>query len=75
MSPVIEHFDVLPSDNRDLRNPATQQIHALNQDVIALGVAVDVSRSGNGCEQQADLLLIQGERCLLGSVSTSFNTD
>ena len=54
LSAVIKHFDVLPSDNRDLRDPATQQIRALDQDVIALGVAIEVSRSGDGCEQQAD---------------------
>ena len=66
LSPFIASLDVLPSDNRDLRDPATQQIRALNQDVVEIGIAIEVSRSGDGCEQQADLLLIQGERCLLG---------
>ena len=36
---IGENFDVLPFDNRDLRNSATQEIRALDQDVIALGVA------------------------------------
>ena len=49
MPAVIEHFDVLPSDNRDLRDPATQEIRALDQDVVALGVAVEMSGSGDGC--------------------------
>ena len=66
LTAIGENFDVLPSDNRDLRNSATQEIRALNEDVIALGVAVEVSGSGDGRKQQADLLLVQRERCLLG---------
>ena len=31
---VIESFDVFPTDNRDLRDPATQQVTPLNQGVI-----------------------------------------
>ena len=66
MTAIGENFDVLPSDNRDLRNSATQEVRALDQDVIALGVAVEVSGSGDGCKEQADLLLVQRERGLLG---------
>ena len=66
LTAIGENFDVLPSDNRDLRNSATQEIRALNEDVIALGVAVEVSGSGDGRKQQADLLLVQRERCLIG---------
>ena len=58
LTAIGENFDVLPSDNRDLRNSATQEIRALNEDVVALGVAVEVSRSGDGRKQQADLLLV-----------------
>ena len=43
LTAIGENFDVLPSDNRDLRNSATQEVRALDQDVIALGVAVEVS--------------------------------
>ena len=66
LTAIGENFDVLPSDNRDLRNSATQEVRALDQDVIALGVAVEVSGSGDGCKEQVDLLLVQRERCLLG---------
>ena len=66
LTAIGENFDVLPSDNRDLRNSATQEVRALDQDVIALGVAVEVSGSGDGCKEQADLLLVQRERGLLG---------
>ena len=66
LTAIGENFDVLPSDNRDLRNSATQEVCALDQDVIALGVAVEMNSSGDGCKEQADLLLVQRERCLLG---------
>ena len=66
LASVIECLDVLPTDNRDLRNSATQEIRALDQDVIALGVAVEVSCSSDGRKQQADLLLVQREHGLLG---------
>ena len=39
LTAIGENFDVLPFDNRDPRNSATQEIRALDQDVIALGVA------------------------------------
>ena len=66
LTAIGENFDVLPSDNRDLRDSATQQVTPLNQDVVALGVAVEMSGSGNGRKQQAYLLLVQRERGLLG---------
>ena len=58
LTAIGENFDVLPSDNRDLRNSATQEVRALDQDVIALGVAVEMSGSGDGRKEQADLLLL-----------------
>ena len=66
LTAIGENFDVPPSDNRDLRNSATQEVRALDQDVIALGVAVEVSGSGDGRKEQADLLFVQRERRLLG---------
>ena len=66
LASVIECLDVLPTDNRDLRDSATQEIRALDQDVVALGVAVEMSGLGDGRKQQADLLLVQRERGLLG---------
>ena len=66
LTAIGENFDVLPSDNRDLRNSATQEVRALNEDVVALGVAVEVSGSGDGREEQADLLFVQRESRLLG---------
>ena len=54
LSAVIKHFDVLPSDNRDLRDPATQQYRIVldqknpqnvdRQDIEAAGWRLDVSR-------------------------------
>ena len=66
LSPVIESFGVLPSDNLDPKDPATQQIRAFDQDLIAQCIAIQMSGLCHGCEQQADLLFIQRERCLLG---------
>ena len=34
LASVIEHLDVFPTDRRDLRDPATQQVTPLNQGVI-----------------------------------------
>ena len=34
LASVIESFDVFPTDNRDLRDPATQHVTPLNQGVI-----------------------------------------
>ena len=35
LTAIGENFDVLPTDSRDLRDPATQQVTPLNQGVIA----------------------------------------
>ena len=59
MSAVIKHFDVLPSDNRNLRNPATQQIRTLDQDVVTLSIAIKMSGPCDGCHQQPELLCTQ----------------
>ena len=66
LASIIECLDVFPTDNRDLRDPATQQVTPLNQGVVALGVAVEVSGSGDGRKEQADLLFVQRKRRLLG---------
>ena len=34
LTAIGENFDVLPTDSRDLRDPATQQVTPLNQGVI-----------------------------------------
>ena len=34
LASVIKSLDVFPTDNRDLRDPATQQVTPLNQGVI-----------------------------------------
>ena len=36
----IENLDVFPTDSRDLRAPAAEQIRTLDKDVIALSVAI-----------------------------------
>ena len=43
LTAIGENFDVLPSDNRDLRNSATQEIRTLDKDVITLGVAIEMN--------------------------------
>ena len=42
LSTVIKHFDVLPSDNRDLRDPGTQQIGAPDKGVITNGIVTEI---------------------------------
>jgi hypothetical protein len=59
LASVIESLDVFPTDNRDLRDPASQQVRPFDQGVVALGVAVQVSGPGDGCEQQAHLFIRQ----------------
>ena len=66
LASVIECLDVFPTDNRDLGDSATQEIRALNEDVVALGVAVEMSGSSDGRKEQADLLFVQREGGLLG---------
>jgi hypothetical protein len=48
LASVIKSLDVFPTDNRDLGDPATQQVTPLNQDVVALGVAIEMSSPGDG---------------------------
>ena len=50
LASVIKSLDVFPTDNRDLRDSATQQITPLNEDVVALGVGVQMSGPGDGRE-------------------------
>lgn len=59
LASVIESFDVSPTDNRDLRDPASEQVRTLDKDVIALSVAIKLSCSGDGCHQQPELLSTQ----------------
>ena len=54
---AIENLDVSPTDSRDLRDPASEQVRTFEQGVIALSVAIKVSCSGDGCKQQAHLLI------------------
>ena len=49
LASVIKSLDVFPTDNRDLGDPATQQVTPLNQGVVALGVAIEMSSPGDGC--------------------------
>ena len=48
LASVIKSLDVFPTENRNLGDPATQQVTPLNQDVVALGVGVQVSGPGDG---------------------------
>ena len=66
LSAVIDHFDVLSSHKRDLRDPATQQIRALNQDVIAFGIAIQMSGPCDCCHQQPELLFAERPCALAG---------
>ena len=50
LASVIKSLDVFPTENRNLGDPATQQVTPLNQDVVALGVGVQVSGPGDGSE-------------------------
>ena len=56
LASVIECLDVFPTDNRDLRDPASEQIRTLDEGVIALSVGIKVSGPGDGCHQQPELL-------------------
>ena len=53
---AIENLDVSPTDSRDLRDPASEQIRTFDQGVIALGVAIKMSGPGDGRHQQPELL-------------------
>ena len=64
LAAIGEHFDVLPTDSRDLGNSATQQVTPLNQGVIALSLAVEMSSHRNRRHQQPHLFMRQTTRCL-----------
>ena len=51
LTAIGENFDVLPFDNCDLRNSATQEIRTPDEGVITLGVAVEMNSPGDGCHQ------------------------
>ena len=51
LASVIECLDVFPTDNRDLRDPASEQVRTFDQHVVALGLGVQVSGPGDGCHQ------------------------
>ena len=46
----------LPTDNRDLRDPASEQVRTFDEHVVALGFGVQVSGPRDGCHQQPELL-------------------
>ena len=37
---VIESLDVFPTDNRDLKDPASEQVRTFDEHVVALSVAI-----------------------------------
>ena len=57
LASVIESLDVFPTDSRDLGDPASEQVRALDEHVVALGIAVEMNRPGDGCHQQSELFL------------------
>ena len=40
LASVIESLDVSPTDNSDLKDPASEQVHTFDQHVVALSVGV-----------------------------------
>ena len=48
LASVIESLDVSPTDSRDLRDPASEQVRTFDQHVVALGLGVQVSGLGDG---------------------------
>ena len=65
LASVIDSLDVFPTDNRDLRDPASEQVRTLDEHVIALGIAIEMNSPGDGCEQQAHLFIRQRPGALL----------
>ena len=57
LTAIGENFDVLPFDNCDLRNSATQQIGAPDKGVITNSVAIEMSSPGNRRHQQPHLFI------------------
>ena len=66
LTAIGENFDVLPFDNCDLRNSATQEIRTPDKGVITLGVAVEMNSPGDGCHQQPELLFAERPSALAG---------
>jgi hypothetical protein len=65
LASVIECLDVFPTDNRDLRDPASEQVRTFDQHVVALGLGVQVSGPRVACHQQPELLWGQRPGALL----------
>ena len=59
LASVIECLDVFPTDSRNLRNPASEQVRTLEEHVVALGLGAQVSGPIDGCHQQPELLRSQ----------------
>ena len=59
LAAIGENFDVLPLDNCDLRNSATQEIRTPDKGVITNSVAIEMSSSGNRRHQQTHLFIGQ----------------
>ena len=66
LTAIGENFDVLPSDNRDLRNSATQEIRTPDKGVITNGVAVVMNSLGDRRHQQPELLFAERPGALAG---------
>ena len=66
LTAIGENFDVPPSDNRNLRNSATQEIRTPDKGVITNGVAIVMNSLGNRCHQQPHLFIGQATGRLLG---------
>ena len=65
LASVIECLDVFPTDNRDLRDPASEQVRTFDQHVVPLGLGVQVNGPSDGCHQQPELLWGQRPGALL----------
>ena len=59
LTAIGENFDVLPFDNCDLRNSATQEIRTPDKGVITNGVAIVMSSLGDRRHQQPHLFIGQ----------------
>ena len=59
LAAIGENFDVLPTDSRDLRNSAAQEVRPSDECVITFGIVVEMNSSGDGCHQQSELFLTE----------------
>ena len=66
LTAIGENFDVLPFDNCDLRNSATQEIRTPGKGVITNGVAVVMNSLGDRRHQQPELLFAERPGALAG---------